>query len=85
MTIEPLRFLEMKAQSRVDTARSLLRENIKWTINHLQEELQRLEAHDEVYTISWSAMSDLPKDCEQFRRAKEALAEIKSVQMAEQD
>jgi hypothetical protein len=85
MQINPLQLLEMNAQRRVDTARSLLRSNIEWTIRHLQEELQHLESRDDVGMISWSAMNDLPKDAAQFSRAKEALAEIKSVRKDEQN
>ena len=80
MTIEPLRYLEMKAESRVDSARKTLQQNIEWTIRHLQEELQRLQESDEAHTISWSAMNDLPKNAEEFRQAKAVLGEIKSVQ-----
>lgn len=78
------RSLTLKAERRVEETRKQLKSDIEWTIRHLQEELQRLEAHDTVSTMVCSAISDLPKDAAAFHMAKEVLADLKAVQEFEQ-
>lgn len=74
------RALMINAERRVEVTRKQLKSDIEWTISHLQEELQRLEARDDVSTMVCSAISDLPKDAAAFHMAKEVLAEIKAAQ-----
>lgn len=78
------RSLMLKAERRVEETRKQLKSDIAWTIRHLQEELQRLEAHDTVSTMVCSAISDLPKDAAAFHMAKEVLADLKAAQAFEQ-
>ncbi len=78
------RSLMLKSESRVEETRKQLKSNIEWTIHHLQEELQRLKAHDTVSTMECSAIRDLPKNAGAFHMAKEVLADLKAAQEFEQ-
>lgn len=78
------RSLTLKVERRVEDTRKQLKSNIEWTIRHLQEELQRLDAHNTVSTMECSALRDLPKNAEAFHMAKEVLADLKAAQEFEQ-
>jgi hypothetical protein len=77
------RLLVRKAESRVEDARKQLKSDMEFAIRLLQDELKRLESHDEVTSLICSALSDLPKDAALFHAAKESLSDIQAMEAAE--